>query len=48
MLFNRNIVIKDIESSLDVKQLIILVKKLLPDVVFNMVSLEGNSLITNV
>lgn len=42
MLFNRNKFYDDIYPSLDTKKLIMLVKKLLPDVVFNMASLEGN------
>lgn len=42
MLFNRNQSYNDIAPALDTKKLIILVKKLLPDVVFNMASLEGN------
>jgi len=42
MLFNRNKPYEDIMPVLDTKRLIMLVKKLLPDVVFNMASLEGN------
>jgi Fic family protein len=42
MLFNRNKSYTDINPTLDIKKLIMLVKKLLPDVVFNMASLEGN------
>ncbi|KZL89737.1 Fic family protein [Clostridium magnum] len=42
MLFNRNQSYNDIVPELDTKKLIMLVKKLLPDVVFNMASLEGN------
>lgn len=42
MLFTRSKTYKDIVPALDPKKLIILVKKLLPDVVFNMASLEGN------
>lgn len=42
MLFNRNKSYEDICPALDTKKLIMLVKKLLPDVVFNMASLEGN------
>lgn len=42
MLFNRNQSYNDIDPALDTKKLIMLVKKLLPDVVFNMASLEGN------
>ncbi|WP_411680241.1 Fic family protein [Clostridium thailandense] len=42
MLFNRKIFCQDIAPPLETKKLIILVKKLLPDVVFNMASLEGN------
>ena len=42
MLFNRNKPYEDINPALDTKILIMLVKKLLPDVVFNMASLEGN------
>lgn len=42
MLFNRSKSYKDIEPKLETKKLIILIKKLLPDVVFNMASLEGN------
>ncbi|KOA20598.1 hypothetical protein CLHOM_07400 [Clostridium homopropionicum DSM 5847] len=42
MLFNRSKSYDDIIPALDVKKLIMLVKKLLPDVVFNMASLEGN------
>lgn len=42
MLFKRSKSYKDIVPPLDIKKLIILVKKLLPDVVFNMASLEGN------
>lgn len=42
MLFNRNKSYDDILPSLEVKKLIILTKKLLPDVVFNMASLEEN------
>lgn len=42
MLFNRSKSYEDICPTLDTKKLIMLVKKLLPDVVFNMASLEGN------
>lgn len=42
MLFNRKKSYEDIVPSLDPKKLIMLVKKLLPDVVFNMANLEGN------
>jgi Fic family protein len=42
MLFNRNKSYEDIVPELDTKKLIMLVKKLLPDVIFNMASLEGN------
>lgn len=42
MLFNRNKSYEDIFPPLDTKRLIMLVKKLLPDVVFNMANLEGN------
>jgi len=42
MLFNRSKCCKDIIPALDTKRLIMIVKKLLPDVVFNMASLEGN------
>ncbi|AYD40808.1 filamentation induced by cAMP protein fic [Clostridium fermenticellae] len=42
MLFSRNKSYGDIVPALDTKKLIFLVKKLLPDVVFNMASLEGN------
>ncbi len=42
MLFNRNRSYEDILPALDIKRLVMLVKKLLPDVVFNMASLEGN------
>jgi len=42
MLFNRQTTYEDIFPALETKKLIILVKKLLPDVVFNMASLEGN------
>lgn len=42
MLINRSQSYNDIEPRLDTKKLIIMVKKLLPDVVFNMASLEGN------
>lgn len=42
MLFNRNKSYDDILPALEVKKLIILTKKLLPDVVFNMASLEEN------
>ena len=42
MLFNRNKTYEDIFPTLDTKKLIMLVKKLLPDVVFNMANLEGN------
>lgn len=42
MLFSRNKSYEDIVPALDTKKLIFLVKKLLPDVVFNMASLEGN------
>lgn len=42
MLFNRTISYEDTIPPLDINKLIILAKKLLPDVVFNMASLEGN------
>lgn len=42
MLFNRNTSYEDTIPPLDINKLIILAKKLLPDVVFNMASLEGN------
>lgn len=42
MLFNRKKSFKDITPALDKNKLIVLVKNLLPDVVFNMASLEGN------
>lgn len=42
MLFNRSQSYQDIIPALDTKKLIMLVKNLLPDVVFNMASLEGN------
>lgn len=42
MLFGRSESCEDIEPSLDIKRLILLAKKLLPDVVFNMANLEGN------
>lgn len=42
MLINRSQSYNDIVPRLDTKKLIIMVKKLLPDVVFNMASLEGN------
>ncbi|MGL4876254.1 MAG: Fic family protein [Clostridium sp.] len=42
MLFKRTISAEDINPPLEEKKLILLVKKLLPDVVFNMASLEGN------
>lgn len=42
MLFERTISFADIDPGLDVRKLIALAKKLLPDVVFNMASLEGN------
>ena len=42
MLFNRTKSYEDITPALDTRRLIILAKKLLPDVVFNMASLEGN------
>lgn len=42
MLFDRNKNFDDISPALDTNKLISLVKKLLPDVVFNMASLEGN------
>lgn len=42
MLFNRSKSYDDIIPPLDSKKLVLLVKKLLPDVVFNMASLEGN------
>lgn len=42
MFFSRNKSYADIFPILDIKRLIMLVKKLLPDVVFNMASLEGN------
>lgn len=42
MLINKNIHFEDVIPSLDTKVLVLLAKKLLPDVVFNMASLEGN------
>ncbi len=42
MLFERNITFSDVVPQLEINKLIILIKKLLPDVVFNMASLEGN------
>ena len=42
MIFNRDKTYEDIFPALETKKLIMLVKKLLPDVVFNMASLEGN------
>ena len=42
MIFKRNNSYEDVIPELDTKRLIMLVKKLLPDVVFNMASLEGN------
>ncbi|MDR3596627.1 Fic family protein [Clostridium sp.] len=42
MLFERNITFQDIVPQLEINKLIALVKRLLPDVVFNMSSLEGN------
>lgn len=42
MLFNRSKSYEDIFPALETKRLIMLVKKLLPDVVFNMANLEGN------
>ena len=42
MLFIRNKSYEDIVPALETKTLIMLVKKLLPDVVFNMANLEGN------
>jgi len=42
MIFKRNNPYEDVVPALDTKRLIMLVKKLLPDVVFNMASLEGN------
>ncbi|WP_252250678.1 filamentation induced by cAMP protein fic [Clostridium sp. ZBS13] len=42
MLFDRNKSYEDIVPPLDSRKLILLVKKLLPDVVFNMANLEGN------
>ena len=42
MLFERSKSFEDIMPKLDTNKLIILVKNLLPDVVFNMASLEGN------
>lgn len=42
MLFNRSKSYDDLSPALDIKKLIILSKKLLPDVVYNMASLEGN------
>ena len=42
MLFNRKKSYEDVVPALDPKKLIMLAKKLLPDVVFNMASLEGN------
>lgn len=42
MLFKRTKSYEDINPSLDKSKLIILTKKLLPDMVFNMASLEGN------
>lgn len=42
MLFERNITFSDVVPKLEINKLIILIKRLLPDVVFNMASLEGN------
>lgn len=42
ILFNRTKKINDIIPPLEIKQLIFMVKKLLPDLVFNMASLEDN------
>lgn len=42
MLFERTISFADINPGLDARKLIALAKRLLPDVVFNMASLEGN------
>ena len=42
MLFKRAKSYKDINPALDENKLILLTKKLLPDIVFNMASLEGN------
>ena len=42
MLFNRKKPYEDLIPILNIKKLIMIVKKLLPDVVFNMASLEGN------
>lgn len=42
ILFNRTKKINDIIPPLEIKQLIFMVKKMLPDLVFNMASLEDN------
>lgn len=42
MLFERNITFQDVVPQLEINKLISLIKRLLPDVVFNMASLEGN------
>lgn len=42
MLFERNITFPDVIPQLEINKLIILIKRLLPDVVFNMANLEGN------
>lgn len=42
MLFEKNITFQDIVPQLEINKLIALIKRLLPDVVFNMSSLEGN------
>jgi len=42
MLFNRNKSYDDIVPSLEIKRLILLVRKFSSDVVFNMAKLEGN------
>lgn len=42
MLFNRSKSYEDVVPALDIKKLVVLSKRLLPDVVFNMASLEGN------
>ncbi|MBE6088970.1 filamentation induced by cAMP protein fic [Clostridium diolis] len=42
MLFERNVTFSDVVPQLEINKLIILIKRLLPDVVFNMASLEGN------
>ncbi len=42
MLFERNITFSDVVPQVEINKLIALIEKLLPDVVFNMASLEGN------